>query len=81
MIKYLAKVKETTDIVPHAKQYKAFFVTCPSCGYECAVEAVDELFLSDIYPKCHVCGKKLVELGEDEKKIKKAKSKFFGLFK
>lgn len=64
MFKYLAKIKETTDIIPHAKQYKAFFVTCPFCGYECVVEATHEFFVRDIYPKCHVCNKKLTGEGE-----------------
>jgi hypothetical protein len=59
MYQYLAQIKEIKDIEPHAGQYKVYYATCPFCGYECEVHAVSELSIHDLYPKCHVCKRKL----------------------
>ncbi len=59
MIEYLANIKEAKDIEPYAGQYKVYYVKCPFCGYECEIHAIDEISIRDLYPKCHVCKKKM----------------------
>jgi hypothetical protein len=61
IIQYLAKVKETKDIKPHAKQYKVYHVECPFCHYTCEVHAVDQWGAQNIYTKCNICKKSLVK--------------------
>lgn len=66
-IEYLAKTKEVKDVEPHAGMYKVFHAECPFCGYTCEVHATDELAIRDIYPKCHVCKKKLLKIDKEIK--------------
>jgi hypothetical protein len=60
MYEYLAKIKEIKGVEPHAGQYKVFYATCPFCNYTCELHATDKLNIQNIYPKCHVCNKKML---------------------